>query len=446
MVRGFHLSAVVLGVLCCSTLAAQDSDYVLTLVDVQAPLGATSAEVQVLLDSSSGEEIDGLQFGVCHDSDLIEADDAEIGDAAADAAFTGIAIYDTGLTFAMVMSFSGEPTLAPAADQEILVIDYAFLEDDFDETVVEFCEEEFSTNAPVYDVLVVIVDDNGDVIRIVPVQESGTISIGASAPTFTYTVGSGIFGFDAATGAVEFTVGATIEEHADSPDAPNVTHSFSMGLGHDPEHLEVVDVSSSALLDDLNDGDGPDFFSFALLEDGFTLGVVYSFEDSTQALGFEDADEVITISYETNADNLVDATDPIKTALTWTDDLGDPAVENTVIYTLEGDTSQVVLVDAEITLIPGGPFFVRGDCTADGRYNIGDPIALLGDIFSDADPVVCEDACDANDDGTLTLGDALALLYHQFSEGAEPEAPFPECGADPTADDALSCDDDSACR
>lgn len=92
-----------------------------------------------------------------------------------------------------------------------------------------------------------------------------------------------------------------------------------------------------------------------------------------------------------------------------------------------------------------GTEFRRGDCNADGSFDIGDPIALLGYLFiaGAADPT-CHDACDANDDGLLNIGDAVYALASQFSGGALPPAPYDSCGQDPTPD-ATDCMSFAAC-
>ncbi|MGE3165387.1 MAG: PKD domain-containing protein [Planctomycetota bacterium] len=83
--------------------------------------------------------------------------------------------------------------------------------------------------------------------------------------------------------------------------------------------------------------------------------------------------------------------------------------------------------------------FIRGDCNADGTYNIADPISMLGILFSGAPAPLCNDACDCNDDGSLDIGDAICMLSGLFgSPAVPPAAPHPNCGPDPTAD-ALGC-------
>ena len=90
------------------------------------------------------------------------------------------------------------------------------------------------------------------------------------------------------------------------------------------------------------------------------------------------------------------------------------------------------------------PGFVRGDCNADGNFNIADPIFLLNELFSMGDPAHCDDACDMNDDGLKDIGDPVYGLSAQFTDGPPPPAPHPSCGSDPTAD-MLGCGSFAGC-
>lgn len=75
--------------------------------------------------------------------------------------------------------------------------------------------------------------------------------------------------------------------------------------------------------------------------------------------------------------------------------------------------------------------FVRADANADGANDIGDPITMLGFLFSGAS-VPCLPALDANDDESVDIGDAVYALGALFSGGPPPNAPYPGCGGDPT--------------
>jgi hypothetical protein len=77
-----------------------------------------------------------------------------------------------------------------------------------------------------------------------------------------------------------------------------------------------------------------------------------------------------------------------------------------------------------------------------GKVPSGDPIGIRGG--KNGSP--CIDACDANDDGKVDLADAVSILRYLFTVGGkEPAAPFPDPGADPTAD-RLGCIAGEVCR
>ena len=88
---------------------------------------------------------------------------------------------------------------------------------------------------------------------------------------------------------------------------------------------------------------------------------------------------------------------------------------------------------------PAGPTFGRGDCNADGSFNIADAIFLLAALFSGGQAGTCTDSCDSNDDGSVNIADAIFALAALFSGGASPASPSPgTCGEDPTAD-SIDC-------
>lgn len=117
----------------------------------------------------------------------------------------------------------------------------------------------------------------------------------------------------------------------------------------------------------------------------------------------------------------------------------------------EGITVTLMPVPGALPELPGFPDdeeeedpttgesdFLRGDCNADDAFDIGDGIALLGELFSGAAPGPCADACDANDDGAKDIGDPIYVLASLFSGGPLPPDPITACGLDPTPD-ALDC-------
>ena len=75
-----------------------------------------------------------------------------------------------------------------------------------------------------------------------------------------------------------------------------------------------------------------------------------------------------------------------------------------------------------------GPEFVRGDSNADGLVDLSDPIATLNFLFIGGS-VPCDAAADSNGDDAIDLSDTIYLLGYLFGAGAPPPAPHPNCGA-----------------
>jgi hypothetical protein len=93
-----------------------------------------------------------------------------------------------------------------------------------------------------------------------------------------------------------------------------------------------------------------------------------------------------------------------------------------------------------------GACFLRGDASADGLFDLSDPIAALRFLFLGGS-LSCCDAADVDDDGALDLTDPIFCLERLFLGGPELPPPFPmpwpdlpcgSCGPDPTPD-GLDC-------
>lgn len=91
-----------------------------------------------------------------------------------------------------------------------------------------------------------------------------------------------------------------------------------------------------------------------------------------------------------------------------------------------------------VATMPFESSFVRGRCNFDLGFDIGDPIWLLAELFSGGPVGQCDDACDANDDGTKDIADSVYMLAALFSMAGLPPAPMNTCGFD-TSDDSLHC-------
>ncbi len=97
-----------------------------------------------------------------------------------------------------------------------------------------------------------------------------------------------------------------------------------------------------------------------------------------------------------------------------------------------------VFVDSIFHVQPDITVFVRGDANGDDAVKMSDAITTLGVLFQGSGTLECSDAADANDDGELNISDPVYTLQYLFLGGAEPRAPFPEPGGDPT-EDGLRC-------
>jgi hypothetical protein len=81
--------------------------------------------------------------------------------------------------------------------------------------------------------------------------------------------------------------------------------------------------------------------------------------------------------------------------------------------------------------------FRRGDVDASRAIDLSDAISILRFLFQGGE-VLCDDAADANDDGSIDVTDPIFLLEHLFRGGSAPPAPRGLPGKDPTEDE-LDC-------
>jgi len=132
----------------------------------------------------------------------------------------------------------------------------------------------------------------------------------------------------------------------------------------------------------------------------------------------------------------------------WCNDIdgnGDVTLYNNVVI----DFESIQVYERNNTLVHVVPeeIFQRGDCNSDDKVDLADTAAMLANQFN-GHPILCPDACDANDDGTLNMADSVFLLLWLFKFGEVPPDPGPfDDGPDPTIDDTLPvCDsDDTNC-
>jgi hypothetical protein len=88
--------------------------------------------------------------------------------------------------------------------------------------------------------------------------------------------------------------------------------------------------------------------------------------------------------------------------------------------------------------------FRRGDSDSNGAVNLTDAVFTLNYLFLSGPSPGCLDGADANDDDALNITDGIYVLSYLFLGGPAPASPFPDCGADSSAD-GLDCLNSPAC-
>lgn len=119
-------------------------------------------------------------------------------------------------------------------------------------------------------------------------------------------------------------------------------------------------------------------------------------------------------------------------------DAGDPGAD------LDPDGTRRDMGAFPLDQSTAAPLFMRGFVNGDMACDLSDAITLLLFLFDDMG-LGCADAADVNDDGALDLADAITLLTYLFADGLPPDAPFNQCGTDPT-EDALGCEAPAHCQ
>jgi hypothetical protein len=82
--------------------------------------------------------------------------------------------------------------------------------------------------------------------------------------------------------------------------------------------------------------------------------------------------------------------------------------------------------------------FRRADANVDAKVDISDGVRILEILFLGAANPGCDDALDSNDSGKVDISDGVYVLNFLFAGGPRPPDPYPDCGADATADD-IAC-------
>ena len=89
-------------------------------------------------------------------------------------------------------------------------------------------------------------------------------------------------------------------------------------------------------------------------------------------------------------------------------------------------------LEARIQRTPDDPGLARVCRAINHLLDISDAIGILGYLFlGQGDKVVCVDAADIKDKGSIDISDAISVLNFLFQGGPPPAAPGPEtCGQD----------------
>lgn len=211
-------------------------------------------------------------------------------------------------------------------------------------------------------------------------------------------------------------------------------NGWSYGVCHDAAHVEILSVAPGQTTAVVDAGGLPFFYAVSLHPGaGFTVGAVLSF--GTPPLSPGSDYELDLATYDSVATTGVSTVE-------FCGNLGTPPVA--VIVVVAGSSATPLVNPGTITIV--GVDFVRGDCSADGAFNLADAVFALTYLFPVGNPTLpCPDACDCNDDGSVNLADAICILSALFGVPAvPPPTPYPGCGVDPSVD-GLDCGSFVAC-
>jgi hypothetical protein len=409
--------------LAAGVAGAQNPNYTLSMVGPSSVAEGANFTADVELDVGGTSNVAGWSLGACNDPTFIVCTALPAnGSTLATIKNGGLpdfnekSFFPNGFTHGVVICFIGCSPLPPGQNYEILVASYNAVLETPTTTQIQFCDT--LGTPPVATVIVV----NGQ--SILPVETPLDVEVlGIPSPAYTYIAPDQTVGYSPTTGQFNFVADIVIDQDANgAPDA--ASQGFSMGLQHDGAQLAVTSVTPTLPF-------SPDFAEDALLANGWTIGVVYSFVGA-QTLVLQNS-SVIDAAYSNAAGApLAGNQTGITTNLTWNNGLGTPPVANVVV--VGGASLNPTFDDGVITLDPVTTVeFRRADSNFDGIINIADGIWILNDLFQNGPTTTtqCEEANDANGDGLIDSSDATYIFLHQFMSGPNPPAPYPDCGTFP---------------
>lgn len=258
-----------------------------------------------------------------------------------------------------------------------------------------------------------------------------------TAEGFHYVTTDAQIEYDPASGLGDAEVSVRIQE-VQSSGLYNSVLGWSMSVSHDPTYLVATSIDQGAFTSTLNSGVGPEVWLVTTYADGFTIECLYSFLANTTCV-YEVVKEVAVATYATIPSALVGDTDGETVDLSFHGMLGSPVIGNGVM-TLGPPQPPAAFSPGTVDLVAQSPSFLRGDADGSGAVSaIADGVMVLAYLFNQSS-LSCLDAADVNDDGVINLTDSVLIFGWGFQSGPAPAVPFPTCGPDPTAVDALSCD------
>ncbi|OUU23355.1 MAG: hypothetical protein CBC13_05750 [Planctomycetia bacterium TMED53] len=446
-------------VISISGVQAQDPTFSFTAADQSVPAAAGSAsfslDFNLIQTSGLIEDTRGFSFSCAHDPALLAVVQTGTGtfepetlgplnslNGGTGPDFIQGEIFPNGFTCGVIYAFINvSQTISYDVPQPVIRANYETLPgvlDGLTEDLTTQITQGSGLGSPETATVVVI----GAGSSAPATLETSNVTILLDPPlSFTCRADDAAANFNGASGEGTAEVGISVFENILPGGAASDTQGFSLGLSYDNTVLNATGVSQGATLQALEQGQGAEFFEVSLVATGLTVGVIYDFQGQS-LIPYATPDQVLNIAFDTVAANLA-GTAPgeiIQATLTPTEGLGPTGV--TLVMVVGGRSVSMTSESGVLSLTSLGGFD-RGNCNADGQFDLADVIKLLGGLFT-GDPLSCLDACDANNDALLDIADAIRMLGVLFS-GDPPMDGAGTCAPDSDAA-SLGCDSFPPCE
>jgi hypothetical protein len=456
---------VALVLVCCTTMVLAGTDTASYTAESQSVASTGGASIRILMDSSN--DCQGYVISMSHDGAVVTLDTIDIAGTAADTAGAEFMVpntYATGGTLGVVMDFSAPfdgQVIGAGSNIHVANFNYScanavfYTEGDAAPATASSAltfEDNVMNNPPLENVTV------SAGLSVYPTLNDGScdcepIEIPAEDTELWMETE-----FDGSTGnyAYHGQTGDLCFYYYDADDyiqgmTMTVCYDCDLTIGTEWDWngsiVEQVGVEYLAVQvdDDDTDGDGCELVVAILMDalppfEGQTLPQTPgqtgdSSEDARLLIGCLSVTVDMTAECETDQ------------AITWCNDVngnGNVNLYNNVVIDFVS-LQNYARNDTSVYVVPE-EIFQRGDCNSDDKVDLADSATMLANQFNGLG-VLCDDACDANDDGMLNMADSVFLLNWLFKFGPEPTAPGPFTdGPDPTGDTLPVCDsDDTNC-